>query len=292
MKRTEHTQLLNMAKTIVIKIGSSRISGTNREINDFMSGTAWDIKKLRDQGHRVIIVSSGAVSQGKMVELPPRLKNSKTDTRLNPATTLQVRQALAAMGQSKLMSLYESFFSKLNIPIAQILFGILDIQEKSGYTNLKNTFDQLLNWNVLPIINENDSIATEELKFGDNDILSALVSVLVGADLLIIMTGTNGFFKNKQRVSLLEEISPSDLKAAKGPTGPGTGGMRTKLMAAEVLLLNGIKTAILPGDTSGVITRFMNGEDIGTLVSSKKTKSLMDENEIKLIFNQKFFKSI
>ena len=172
-----------------------------------------------------------------------------------------MKQAFAAMGQSRLMNLYESFFGKINIPIAQILFGILDIQEKTGFQNLKNTFNQLLEWKVLPIVNENDSISTEELKFGDNDILASLVAAIVDADYLLLLTGSNGFYKNGKRVAQMSSIQTSDFQSAKGPVGPGTGGMKSKLQAADLMLKHGITTAILPGDEPGIISRFFPHSD-------------------------------
>ena len=285
MERDQLFHKISQSGTIVIKIGSSRVSGKQSAINDFVMNLAWDVRKLRDMGKKVILVSSGAVAQGKMLAQEQALPRQT-------ATSLPMRQAYAAMGQSRLMNLYESFFSKNNIPIAQILFGILDIQEKSGFQNLKNTFEQLLQWNILPIVNENDSISTEELKFGDNDILSALVASLTRADLLLLLTGTDGFYKNKKRISFLESITPADFKAAKGPVGPGTGGMRSKLQAADVLLQHGIMTGILHGEKPGVIGRFFQGEDVGTLVAGDKKRIYMEENEIKKIFNEKFFKNL
>ena len=281
----ESLNKIKKAKTIVIKIGSSRISGKSEEINDFLFSLTSDIKALREMKKKVIIVSSGAVSQGKMVPV------SKTKKVFKKADVSE-KQALAAMGQSKLMNLYESFFSKANIPIAQILFGVNAIQEKSGYQNLKNTFKQLLDWNVIPIVNENDSISTEELQFGDNDILSSMVASITCADMLILITGTNGFYYKKQRIPFISNITSEYRKAAKGPDGPGTGGMRSKLLAADVMSHHGIPTVILPGYEKYPVTRFMNGENIGTLIDSGNDKKIMNEIEIKKIFNEKFFKVV
>ena len=280
----DNLEKIRQAKLIVIKIGSSRISGNTEDINNFLFSLTSDVRKLRDMGKQVIIVSSGAVSQGRMIPVKNRKKG------LLKKTGISEKQALAAMGQSKLMNLYESFFSKPNTPIAQILFGLHAIQDKSGFQNLKNTFKQLLDWNVVPIVNENDSISTEELQFGDNDILSSLVASITGADLLMLITGTNGFYHRKKRVPFIETITPEHMKAARGPVGPGTGGMRSKLLAADVMIHHGVPTAILPGSDQYCISRFIGGEDIGTLIDAGQQKKKMSETEIKKIFNEKFFK--
>lgn len=276
MNRVSFSGKIQAAQTIVIKIGSARVSGTQASVNDFLFSLADDVRELRDMGKKVILVSSGAVAQGRSVL--SRFEGSEK------GNSTPERQALAALGQSQLMNLYEGIFSKVNIPIAQILFGTLDIVAGSGYENLQNTFRQLLDWNVLPIINENDSIAIEELKLGDNDILSSLVTLLVRADLLVILTGVDGFLRNGKKVELLSEITEKDMQEALGPEGPGTGGMNTKLRAAEKLLMAGIPTAIVNGKRRNCVMELFKHNSIGTLVANSHPKRDLSEKEIKEIF--------
>ena len=279
MKRETFTNRIQSSKRIIIKVGSARLSGNTNEINDFLFSLASDIRELRESGKKVILVSSGAIAQGK--KLIAEFEWIKSTT-----SSTQAKQALAAMGQSRLMNLYEGIFSRANIPIAQILFGTLDIENAKGYDNLENTFNQLLDWNVLPIVNENDSIATEELKLGDNDILSALVTLLVGGDLLVILTGVDGFLRNGKKVSFMDRVTDLDLLEAKGPEGPGTGGMNTKLKAGKILLDAGIPTVILNGKEMHAIKKLFSENKNGTLLANSEKRNL-NGKEIKQLFGLK-----
>jgi glutamate 5-kinase len=282
MNRKDFYTYLQNVQTIVIKVGSARVSGEDYEINDFLFSLASDIRELRDNGKKVILVSSGAVSQGKKV-----ISSIKNFSENVIKSETPEKQALAAIGQSKLMKLYEGIFSRVNIPIAQILFGTLDIESSKGYENLKNTFNQLLQWNVLPIVNENDSIAIEELKLGDNDFLSGMVSLVVGADILLILTGVNGFLRENQTVEFMREITDFDLRMASGPEGPGTGGMNTKLKTAKILLKAGIPSAIVNGKKSHIIHKFFQAENEGTFIIPEVSHKNLSEREIKDLFNLK-----
>ena len=139
---------------------------------------------------------------------------------------------------------------------------------------------------MLPIVNENDSIATEELKLGDNDILSALVTLLVGGDLLVILTGVDGFLKSEKIVNYMDKVSDSDLNEAKGPEGPGTGGMNTKLKAGRILLEAGVPTVILNGKEPHIIKSLFSENKVGTLLANSEKKS-MNTKEIKRLFGLK-----
>ncbi len=274
--RTDYIEKIKEAKTIVIKIGSARVSGSNEKINDFLFGLTGDIRNLRDSGKKIILVSSGAIAQGK--KLYSEIKNQD----INNSPSLSEKQAFAAMGQNRLLNLYESFFSRVNIPIAQILFGRRDLNENQNLKNLKSTFQQLLDWGLLPIVNENDSISTEEINLGDNDILSSIVASIVGADLLLILTGVDGFIQTNQKVDLLEDITPSEEIHATGPSGPGTGGMATKLKAAKLLLPNGIFTGIINGEVKNAISTFFTETSFGTLIANLDiNKKPIEENEIR-----------
>jgi len=279
MKRETFTNRIQSSKRIIIKVGSARLSGNTNEINDFLFSLAGDIRELRESGKKVILVSSGAIAQGK--KLIAELDWIKSTT-----SSTQAKQALAAMGQSRLMNLYEGIFSRANIPISQILFGTPDVENAKGYDNLENTFNQLLDWNVLPIVNENDSIATEELKLGDNDILSALVTLLVGGDLLVVLTGVDGFIRNGKKVSFMDKVTDLDLLEAKGPEGPGTGGMNTKLKAGKILLEAGIPTVILNGKEMHAIKKLFSENKNGTLLANSEKRNL-NSKEIKQLFGLK-----
>ncbi|EOQ88136.1 putative glutamate 5-kinase [Leptospira yanagawae serovar Saopaulo str. Sao Paulo = ATCC 700523] len=262
--RKDFLDSIKKAKLIVIKIGSARVSGEESKINDFLYDLVGDIRSLRDQGKEVILVSSGAIAQGKKL----LAEENGRETIPNGKTTLAEKQALAAMGQNKLLNLYESFFSRVNIPIAQILFGRKDLNEEKSFSNLKQTFRQLLDWGILPIVNENDSVSTEEINLGDNDILSAIVASIVGADLLLILTGVDGFLNGKEKIDLFTEISKETESLATGPSGPGTGGMFTKINAAKLLLPFGIKTGIVNGEKKHAIAEFFTKETFGTLIGN------------------------
>jgi len=279
LSRKEYFHKIKEAKSIVIKIGSARVSGSNEKINDFLFGLAGDIRNLRDEGKEIILVSSGAIAQGK--KLFSKIKTVES----NQTPTLSEKQAFAAMGQNRLLNLYESFFSRVNIPIAQILFGRRDLNEDRNFINLKTTFRQLLNWGVLPIVNENDSISTEEINLGDNDILSSIVASTVGADLLLILTGVDGFLIQEKKIDLLESIGPEEEQFATGPSGPGTGGMATKLKAAKLLLPNGIYTGIINGEEKNSISRFFKDPSFGTLVANQNIPfKMFGEDEIQKRF--------
>ncbi|TGM06027.1 glutamate 5-kinase [Leptospira barantonii] len=276
LTRASLSDKIRSAEMIVIKIGSARLSGPESEVNDFLFQLVSDVRHLRDLGKKVILVSSGAIARG-------RLLLSELPSSISSGDSLSEKQALAAMGQNRLVNLYDSFFSKVNLSIAQILFGVLDLESKEGYKNLKNTFTQLLEWGILPVVNENDSVATEEVKFGDNDMLSALVSLIVGADLLVILTGVDGFLKEERVVPFMERISKEDLNLAGGPSGPGTGGMFTKLKSAGLLSEAGVPTAILNGKKMHVIRDFMDKNEVGTLIAPSGNRIFSEEDVKEII---------
>lgn len=280
MNREDFDEKIKSAQKIVIKIGSARLSGSEEEVNDFLFSLVSDIRHLKDSGKDIIIVSSGAIARGRKLlsVLPSGLKAGES---------LPEKQALAAMGQNRLVNLYESFFSKVNLPLAQILFGVVDLETGEGFKNLKNTFRQLLDWGILPIVNENDSVATEEVKFGDNDVLSSIVSLIVEADLLIILTGVEGFLKDGRLVPFLEEVGKEELAHAGGPSGPGTGGMYTKLKAASILNEAGTPCAIIDGNRKNCVRSLVEENRLGTLVVSSGKKRNYSEEEIKSILRSK-----
>lgn len=251
------------SQTLVVKIGTSSL--TQPQTGDLWLSTLANLvetlTKLRRDGHRVILVSSGAVGVGC-----GRLKLSDRPRRL------ATKQAVAAVGQGRLMRVYDDLFTTLQQPIAQILLTRQDLVQRSSYVNAYNTFQELLRLGVIPIVNENDTIATEELKFGDNDTLSALVASLVEADWLFLLTDVDRLYSadpnrdpNAQPIRRVEH--PDELAALEvgdSRSGWGTGGMQTKIAAARIATESGVRTAIAAGKQPENIHRILAGEDIGT----------------------------
>ena len=253
--------------TIVVKIGTSSLTYENGKMNyRRIEKLVRVLSDLKNTGKNVVLVSSGAISVGvNRLNLPGR------------PVKLMDKQATAAVGQCQLMSLYERFFMQYGHDVAQILLTKYTIDNEKSRFNAKNTFSALLNMSIVPVINENDVIATEEIEFGDNDTLSAYVAELVGADLLIIMTDIDGFYdknpKTNSDAKLITEIHEinDDLKERAGGAGTirGTGGMITKLLAAEIAQKSDINTVILNGDDPEIIYDAVEGKDVGTMIYCK-----------------------
>lgn len=254
-----------MAKTLVVKIGTSSL--THAEGNALALSTIASLvetlTRLRQQGYEVVLVSSGAVGVGcRRLGLAERPK------------TMAMKQAVAAVGQGRLMRVYDDLFSSLEQPIAQVLLTRSDLVQRSRYVNAYRTFRQLLKLGVIPIVNENDTVAVEELKFGDNDTLSALVANLVGADWLFLLTDVDRLYSADPRyhpdakpIHVVEHIeSLDDLQVQVGDRGSswGTGGMVTKIAAARIATSAGIRMVITEGRSPGNIERILKGENLGT----------------------------
>lgn len=244
-------------KRIVIKFGTGMLTGrTGTSLNhgQFRRLTA-EVAELVRGGHQCLLVSSGAVGAGLML--------LKMHTRPSDLPSVQ---ACAAVGQSRLMRLYESLFHRHGFHVAQLLLSHQDIDSRSRYQNARNTLERLLRFrNVVPIINENDSVAVEELRFGDNDHLSAEVAILAKADLLIILTSVDGLLdKKKQLIEAVTDID-SISHLANGETGAySTGGMITKLQAVKIAVQSGIPGYIASGLKPGVLRAIVTGQPAGT----------------------------
>ena len=248
---------------IVIKVGSSSLTHTTGKLNfGRMEGLVRELSDLANSGHRPILVTSGAVAAGMgRLGLSARPGN------------LPERQAVAAVGQGLLMQVYEKLFGEYSQIVAQVLLTRDDARDRQRYLNARHTFLTLLGLGVIPIVNENDTVATEELQFGENDTLSAVVAALVGADLLVLISDVDGLYTGDPRrdpsakmLTLIKEISP-DIVAAAGGTGSalGSGGMLSKIEAARIATSAGCTMALIPGDPTGALTRLMNGEELGTV---------------------------
>jgi len=261
-------------KTIVIKIGTSSL--TRPENGQLALSTiaalVETLTQMRALGHRVVLVSSGAVGVGcARLNLLEKPKN------------VSLKQAVAAVGQGRLMRIYDDFFNNFAQPIAQVLLTRRDLMDRNSYLNVLNTFTALLELGVIPIVNENDTVAIDELKFGDNDTLSALVANLIEADWLFILTDIDSLYSadprissNAQPISSVSVEQLMQLKVETNTTGSqwGTGGMSTKISAARIASSVGIQTVITHGNSPQNILAILNGESIGTKFEAhKKTDS-------------------
>ncbi len=248
-------------KRLVIKIGSNIIASAEHGLNTGrLKAITRDIAGLADRGYEAVIVSSGAIAAG--------LK--KLDLRERPRD-IKLKQAAAAIGQSSLMWAYEQHFAGFHKKVAQILLTRDDISNRSRYINAKNTLFTLISCGVIPLINENDPIAVDEIKFGDNDMLAALAAGLVEADMLIILSDVDGLYTKdpKQKgagiIKSVEEITP-DIERLAGGKGSavGTGGMYSKILAAGQAVDHGIPVVIMNGKKSGLLAKLLDGKRIGT----------------------------
>lgn len=256
-------EMLKNIKRVVIKVGTSTLTYDNGKLNiSRIDKLARVIADIKNRGMEVVLVSSGAIGVGV----------GKLGLKEKPSVTME-KQAAAAVGQCELMYLYDKMFSEYGYKIGQVLLTKDVIDNTERRVNVVNTFITLLKMGVVPIVNENDAVSVEEIEFGDNDTLSALVAKLVDAELLIIMTDIDGLYdKNPAQHSDCKLISVVDriddeLKAAAGGAGSrrGTGGMITKLAAAEIAGKCGIKTVICKGDDPKIIYDVLDGEDVGTI---------------------------
>jgi glutamate 5-kinase len=236
---------LKNSKIIIIKIGSSLLIDENNKVRKkWLSEFSKDIKSLLDQNKKIIIVSSGAIAMG-CKKLGLTKKNLKLDK----------SQAIASIGQIELMNLFSEIFSKKKINISQILLTLEDTEKRRRALNAKRTFENLFQLNFLPVVNENDSTATSEIKYGDNDRLAARVAQITSADSLILLSDVNGLYTKNPKINsdakLLKEVKNINKKMEKIATKSigkhGTGGMKTKIDAAKICLLSGCKMVIANG---------------------------------------------
>ena len=263
-------EALKKGKRIVIKVGTSTITYANGKRNfSQIDRLAREISDLQNQGKEMILVTSGAVAVGvDRMGLPGKPK------------TIPGKQAAAAVGQGVLMHTYEKFFADYGQIVAQVLITKTEAIDRHRYTNTRNTFMELMRQRVIPIVNENDVVALDELKIGDNDNMSALVAGIVDADLVIILSDVDGLYTaNPQThpdaviVPEVAEITP-EIEASAGGVGSarGTGGMATKIQAAKAATSSGIHLVIASGTEKNAITRVLQGEELGTLFVSRENR--------------------
>jgi glutamate 5-kinase len=267
MTDTSQRPSLTHCRRIIIKLGSAVL--TREEGLDLVAihRLSDQIAELSAQGKEIILVSSGAVAAG--------VKRLGLDQRPN---TIPAKQAAAAVGQSLLMQAWEEGFRKHLRHVSQILLTSDDLSDRGRYLNARHTIDTLLEWNVIPIINENDTVAIDEIKFGDNDQLAALIGGMLGADLVVLLTDTEGLYNKHPKLHpdatllpFVESITPEMMGFVGESTSMvGTGGMRSKLLAAKKCLDSGIPMAIAAGKQRDILLRLLGEDRPGTLFASNQ----------------------
>lgn len=254
---------LREARRLVVKVGTSTVAHPNgRPHLDRIEQVVRGLADLWDDGRQAALVTSGAIGMGVgRLGLPER-----------PEATAD-KQALAAIGQAILMRLYERLFGEYGRAVAQVLLTREDLEDPVRRRNARNTLERLFAWGVVPVINENDTVAVEEINFGDNDNLSARVARLIESDLLVILTDIDGLYSadprrngDAVRLSVVDAITP-EIERAAGGTGSrlARGGMNSKLTAARLAGEAGIPTVVAPSARRGVLREILSGEDVGTL---------------------------
>ncbi|MBI2399671.1 MAG: glutamate 5-kinase [Deltaproteobacteria bacterium] len=261
--------ILKKARRIVVKVGSAVVAAPPVEGRDIFARLAFEINALKETGREVAIVSSGAIALGVR----------KLGLKERPVA-IPERQAVAAVGQGSLMACYDAAFSKAGGFVAQVLLTHDDLGSRKRFLNARNTLTTLLKFGIVPVINENDTVAVEEIKFGDNDALSALATNLIEADLLIILSDIDGLFdkdpkahKDAKKLPLIEDVDSAGLESLTSSTNAlGTGGIKSKCEAARKAAHYGAATIIANGNMPGVLSAIFNGEDAGTLFLPKEDR--------------------
>lgn len=283
-----YRETLKDKKRIVVKIGSSSLTHPETGRLDLIKLEVLirELTDLRNQGKDVVLVTSGAVAVGR--------ETLGLDQR---PTEISVKQACASVGQAKLMMIYQKLFSEYNQICSQVLMTKNTMLDNHSRTNAKNTFNELLRMGVIPIVNENDTIATHELAtlstFGDNDTLSAVVAALIEADLLILMSDIDGLYTDDPRknpnarfIETVEKLDENLMAMGKGSSSDvGTGGMATKLSAATIASASGADMVIANGGDFHNIHRIINGESCGTLFLSDKKDAFYVIGYLQLMYN-------
>ncbi|MFQ5933274.1 MAG: glutamate 5-kinase [Dehalococcoidia bacterium] len=260
-------------RRLVVKLGSNLLAGDDQGLDlKLMSSLVGQVARLRREGGQVIVVTSGAIASGKGI-----LK------KVPGHQGVPLRQVLASVGQSRLMQAYDRLFGEHDITVAQALVSRGDLSDRLRYLNVRNTLTTLLELGVVPLVNENDVVAVEEIqetRFGDNDNLSAMVANLVDADLLMLLTDTAGLYTADPRkdpearlISRVEVIDEEIEALAGGTQSPwSVGGMVTKVQAARLATASGVDVVVADGREQDVVTRLARGESIGTLFPSPTTR--------------------
>jgi glutamate 5-kinase len=261
-------KILGKARRIVVKVGSSILASIEKGLHhEVFSHLAKEISELKRQGYEIVLVSSGAIAAGM----------EKLGYKTRPQSITQ-KQATAAVGQSRLMNIYEGHFSRHQQMVAQILLTRDDLSHRQRFLNARNTLLTLLELGIIPIINENDTVVVDEIQFGDNDNLSALITNLIEADLLLILTDIDGLFDadprrnpHAQWIPLVEEIDIyTGGMAGETTSEMSVGGMASKIQAAQKASRFGIPTVVACGTRREILHQILKGKEIGTLILPKR----------------------
>ncbi len=268
-KNLDQRKALRLARRIIIKIGSRAIVDRNgRPDLDRISALVKEMSLLHQAGTEIVLVTSGAIAVG--------IDTLDLKTRPNALPQLQMT---AAVGQVRLMRIYEECFSEAGIRIGQVLLTHDDLKNRTRHLNARNTMLELLRKRIIPVVNENDVVSVDEIKFGDNDILASLVSILIEAEVLLLLTTTDGLHKGygtkqAQRIPYLKSITMRTLSLASGKTDIlSLGGMASKLQAAQAASHAGTRVIIADGREQNIITNIINGIDTGTLIGGSKEET-------------------
>ncbi len=279
----EYRKLLKNKEKIVVKIGTSSLTFDNAQINfEQFEKLANTLSKLQAMGKKVMLVTSGAIAVG-----------TRKMGKENRPAKLAEKQAMAAIGQAELIKIYENYFSKFKYTVAQVLITKDVVTHPIRRQNAKNTLNTLLNMRVIPIINENDTVSTDEIEFGDNDTLSAYVAVISEADLLIILSDIDGLYDGDPRlnnqakiISRVNSIKEVEKFAGSTQSEFARGGMVTKIAAAKLCNQSGIDMVIAHGSQPEVIFDILEGKDIGTLFVAPREEE-MDIKRQPIIYRDK-----
>jgi glutamate 5-kinase len=261
--------LVGSARRVLVKVGSAVLTDDEGLDLGRMDDLAREVAWCRRQGREVVIVSSGAIAAGRR----------KMGLR-GALPSIPAKQAAAAIGQGILMRSWEEALGRRRLAAAQVLLTADDLAHRHRYLNARHTLETLLGWGVVPVINENDTVMVDEIKFGDNDQLAALIAALVGADLVLVLSDVDALYDadprerpDARRVPVVARVDAGLIEAAgRAPGEVGTGGMRSKLLAAKRCLAAGIPMMILPGCEDGALRRALAGEDLGTLFAGRKRR--------------------
>ncbi len=263
---------LRKKKKIILKVGTSNLTYANGKVNfKQIEKLSMVLSNIRNSGKEIVLVSSGSIAVG----------TGKLSWRKGPQSLAQ-KQAIAAVGQAELMKIYQKFFSEYNQTVAQVLLTRDVIADPTKNKNAKNTLNTLLEMGIIPIINENDTVATDEIEhigYGDNDRLSADVATIIGADLLIILSDIDGLYSSDPKkdqsariIYRVDEITPELEKKASGKKGSdfAKGGMSTKIAAVKTCKKAGIDVVITNGKNPSILFDILNGEMVGTMFVARK----------------------
>jgi glutamate 5-kinase len=259
---------LTTAKRLVVKVGTVTVAdGAAFPNRERMRNITDQVVELQRRGVRTVIVSSGAIAAG--------LGSLGLKRRPSDMPTLQ---AAAAVGQRRLMDVYADLFEPHGIPVAQVLLTQYDIVHRRHYVNARNTLERLIELGTIPIVNENDTVAVEEIRYGDNDLLAALVANIVRADLLVMLSDIEGVYTSDPRkpgarfLSVIEEVTPELARVAKGRSELGSGGMASKLEAAKIATLSGVAVVVASGEKPGVLVDTCAGKAVGTFFPPRRSR--------------------